>query len=377
MRTFILPDLGEGLQEAHIVEWHVGEGDAVSADQPLVSVETDKAVTEIPVPWSGRVARLLSSPGQTVKVGSPLAEFETASGSGEALHVTASPAAEASRAATIALVTGSQRPLAMPAVRSLARELGVDLADVRGTGPGGAVVVRDVAAAFRVLVGSATSESPAVAHEPAAGFEPLDAVRATMARRMAQSRAAVTPATVFEEARITAWHSRDDITSRLVRAIAAAAKAEPALNAWFDGEKGLKRHATLDLGIAVDAPAGLVVPVLRDAGSLGAAAVRAGVDRLVRGALDRTLSTAELRDPTFTLSNYGMIAGLHATPVVLPPQVAILGAGRVRRVLVPAETGPAAAVILPLSFTYDHRPVSGGEAARFVRALVADLERED
>ncbi|MFO1088401.1 MAG: dihydrolipoamide acetyltransferase family protein [Hyphomicrobiales bacterium] len=378
MRVFILPDLGEGLQEAHIVEWHVEEGEDVRADQPLVSVETDKAVTEIPVPWTGRIAKLLSTPGETVKVGSALAHFDVGfrhepDGS---TGVTRPPNAPAPTAA--AQPSPAQRSaVAMPAVRALARELGVDLASLAGTGPAGAIIVKDVANAFRAMVGApgATRAEPAAPSLPRQGYKPLDPVRAAMARKMAASHAAVVPATVFEEARISSWHGRDDITARLVRAIAVAIAREPVFNAFFDADHGLKPNEQLDLGVAVDTPAGLVVPVLRNAGRYSAAEVRSAVDGLVEAAIERRLGPEAFKDPTFTLSNYGMIAGLHATPVVLPPQVAILGAGRLRRILVPVETDAVAETVLPLSLTYDHRPITGGEAARFIKALVGDLER--
>jgi pyruvate dehydrogenase E2 component (dihydrolipoamide acetyltransferase) len=343
VRPFLLPDLGEGLREAEVVAWHVEAGDVVSADDPLVTVETDKAVTEVPSPWSGRLLRCCAVVGERVPVGAALVEFDL-----DPLGPVrmGPPQTTVEPAPLTALETPTRtagpRPPAMPAVRELARELGVDLAALHGSGPGGTILTRDVAAAFR-------------------GFEPLGGTRRAMAEAMARSAAAVVPATVMDEARFAG----EDVTVRLVRALCTAAHAEPALNAWFDADAGRRLHATVDVGLAVDAPHGLVVPVIRDAGRRGESDLRAEIDRLAAAVRERTITAGELAGATITLSNFGSVGGRFATPVVTPPQVAILGAGRIRDAL------------LPLSLTYDHRAATGGEAARFLQALIRDLERED
>lgn len=343
MRPFLLPDLGEGLREAEIVEWHVGEGDEVAADDALVTVETDKALTEIPAPWSGRILRLHGRTGERIAVGAPLAEYDLPPTGAAAPAVTAAPPA----VATAPRVAGAARaaPAAMPAVRALAAELGVDLAGIAGSGPHGTVAVRDVAAAYRAQV----------------GYEPLAGTRRAMADAMARAHAAVVPATVMDEARFRGG----DVTVRLVAAIAAAARAEPALNAWFDADAGRRVHADVHVGLAVDAPHGLVVPVLRDAGRRPSADLRAEVDRLAALVRERRVTPGDLAGATITLSNFGPLGGRFATPVVTPPQVAILGAGRLRDGL------------LPLSLTYDHRAATGGEAGRFLAAIVTALEKEE
>jgi pyruvate dehydrogenase E2 component (dihydrolipoamide acetyltransferase) len=341
MRSFRLPDLGEGLREAEIVEWHVGEGDLVAADDPLVTVETDKAVTDIPAPWAGRLLRLHGQVGERVAVGASLADYDLPE-----VGDTVEPAAEAVRPvvpASLPTRAAGAAP-AMPAVRALAAELGVDLATIAGTGPDGTVAVRDVAGAFR----------------DRAGFEPLAGARRAMADAMARSHAAVVPVTVMDEARF----GGGDVTVRLVSAIATAARVEPALNAWFDADAGRRLHEAVDVGLAVDAPHGLVVPVLRRADARSAGELRTEIDRLAVLVRDRRASSEDLAGATITLSNFGALGGRFATPVVTPPQVAILGAGRMRDGL------------LPLSLTYDHRAATGGEAARFLMAAVADLERE-
>jgi 2-oxoisovalerate dehydrogenase E2 component (dihydrolipoyl transacylase) len=266
----------------------------------------------------------------------------------------------------------------MPAVRILAAELGLNLAGIAGSGPDGTVLARDLAGALRRGRSGATELPSSVPeHADDAGWQPLSGVRRSMARNMERSRAEVAPATVHEEADVSAWVPGSDVTARLVRAILAGIAAEPALNGWFDGARGRKLQKELHLGVAVDIADGLVVPVLRDAGALDAGRLRSALNRLIEGARQRTLAPGDLVGATMTLTNYGMIAGLHATPVVIPPQIAILGSGRIGDRLRSGVDGPRVARILPLSLSYDHRCVTGGEAARFLRAVIASLETAD
>jgi pyruvate dehydrogenase E2 component (dihydrolipoamide acetyltransferase) len=375
MKAFHFPDLGEGLHEAQVVEWHVAEGDDVAADAPLLSVETDKAVTEVPAPWKGRIAKLCAAIGDTIHVGDEVVRYE---GEGEA-QPAATPTMQQKSAVPAEMPVQSSAPgrrvRAMPAVRILAAELGLDLAGIAGSGPDGTVLARDVAGALRRGRGGATELPSTVAQDPDdTGWQPLSGVRRSMARNMERSRAEIVPATVHEEADVSAWGQGADVTARLVRALLAGIAAEPALNGWFDGARGRKLHKELHLGVAVDIADGLVVPVLRDAGALDPVPLRSELDRLIEGARRRTLAPGDLVGATMTLTNYGMIAGLHATPVVTPPQIAILGSGRIGDRLRSNEDGPRVARILPLSLTYDHRCVTGGEAARFLRAVIANLE---
>ena len=364
MRQFILPDLGEGLEEAEIVTWHVNEGDHVVVDQPLVSVETDKAVVEVPSPQSGRIARLFGAKGDLVKVGAPLVEFaegehgDTGTVVGELGHAEKSPpaveAAEPERARVLQVV---------PAVRALARKLDVDLNVVQATGPGGTITRADVERAARSLA----EAGPA---------EPLRGMRRAMAQRMAAAHAEVARTTVIDEADIDDWHKGEDVTIRLVRAIAAACAAEPSLNAWYNADAGERRVIKrIDLGIAVDTEGGLIVPVLRNIGERDAPDLRAGLDRMRADAIARSIPPEELRGATITLSNFGMIGGRFANLVVVPPQVAIVGAGRIDQRVMVHDGRPAARRVLPLSLTFDHRVVTGGEAARFLVALKSALER--
>ena len=364
MSTFRLLDLGEGLAEAEIISWHVGVGDHVVSDQPLVAVETDKAVVEVPSPRSGRVTRLYAEVGARVQVGEPLVEFEgvgaqpdtgTVVGEVESGGAAAMPTPVAARSGV----------KATPAVRALARKRGVEISVLQGTGPGGAVTAKDV-------------ERGAATMADAGRAEPLRGVRRAMADRMARAHAEVVPATLTDVADIERWPAETVVMLRLIRAVAAGCDGAPALNAWFNGEERSRRlHRTIDLGIAVDTEDGLFVPVLRDVGHRVAEDLRDGLERLKRDVRARTIPPAEFRGQTITVSNFGPVGGRHAQLVVVPPQVAIIGVGRMTRDVVAAADVPAIHRQVPLSLTFDHRAVTGAEAARFLRAVIADLEKPD
>jgi pyruvate dehydrogenase E2 component (dihydrolipoamide acetyltransferase) len=367
MKTFRLPDLGEGLQQAEVSEWHVAENDDVAADQPLLSVETEKALVEIPSPRSGKIKRLLAKTGDLLPVGAALVEF--ADGADERpeagtvvgrLDSNAVPVRETGSAGDAAAPT---RARAAPAVRALAQRLNVDLAIVTPTGPNDTITAKDVERVSRIL-------------KEVGPLEMLRGVRRAMARSMAQAHAEVAPVTVNDDADLHAWWGGEQVLMlRLIRAIAAGCKAEPALNAWYDGRAvGRRVLEHIHLGVAVDTPDGLFVPVLRDVGNRTPEDLRAGLERLRRDVVARTIPPEELRGYTFILSNFGTFGGRYANPIVQPPTVAILGAGRVRDEVIAASGEPAVHPILPLSLTIDHRAVTGGEATRFLSAVIADLE---
>ena len=252
-----------------------------------------------------------------------------------------------------------------PAVRALARKLEVDLNLVQASGPGGSITRADVERAAKSLA----EVGPA---------EPVRGLRRAMAQRMAAAHAAVVPASVSELADIDDWATSSDITMRIVRAIARACRAEPALNAWYNPDTSERRVLLrVDLGIAVDLEGGLIVPVLRNVGERGTADLRAGLDRLRADAQARAIPPEELRGATITLSNFGMIGGKFANLIVVPPQVAIVGAGRINQEVVAKDGQVSIRRMLPVSITFDHRVVTGGEAARFLVALKRDLETAD
>jgi pyruvate dehydrogenase E2 component (dihydrolipoamide acetyltransferase) len=366
VKTFNLPDLGEGLQEAQIVEWHVKPGDHVQVDQPLVSVETAKAIVEIPSPYSGEVIRLLGAAGDTIHTGAPLVCFDRGEQDADAgtvvgrVEVGDQPA----QPAPAAIGRAAAAVKALPAVRALARQLNVDLAAVAASGPGGVITAADVQAAA-----SASAGTPA---------ESLRGLRLAMARNMDAARREVAPATIMDDADIEAWPSGSDVTVRLIRALVAGCQAEPGLNAWYDSHSMTRRLIPqIDVGVAIDVDDGLLVAVLRDAAARDAGNLRQGLERLHADAIARTIKPEELRGHSIVLSNFGMIGGRYAIPVVTPPTVAILGAGRARKQLVPVNDAAALRRMLPLSLTFDHRVVTGAEATRFLVAVIADLERAD
>jgi pyruvate dehydrogenase E2 component (dihydrolipoamide acetyltransferase) len=248
-------------------------------------------------------------------------------------------------------------------VRALARKLDVDLNLTHASGPDGTITRADVERAAKSL----TEAGPA---------EALRGMRRAMAQRMAMAHAQVVPATVSDEADIHDWAAGRDITIRLVQAIAVASQAEPSLNAWYNAQTGERRlMASVDVGIAVDIGEGLLVPVLRNVGRRDARDLRAGLDRMRADALARSIPPEELRGATITLSNFGMMGGRFANLVIVPPQVAIVGAGRIEERVLARNGQPAVRRTLPLSLTFDHRVVTGREATRFLAALKADLER--
>ncbi|MDZ4116938.1 MAG: dihydrolipoamide acetyltransferase family protein, partial [Xanthomonadaceae bacterium] len=206
--------------------------------------------------------------------------------------------------------------------------------------------------------------------------EQLKGVRRNMARVMADAHAKVALTTICDDADLHAWMGKQDITARLVRAMVAACKAVPALNAWFDGDKLVRTlHTQVDIGIAVDTDDGLFVPALRNADMLDANGVRGGIQRLRAQVADRSIAASELSGYTISLSNFGMFAGRYATPVVVPPTVAIIGAGKLSHDVVAVIGGIEVHRRLPLSLSFDHRACTGGEAARFLAALMDDLSQ--
>ena len=377
MTTFFLPDIGEGLQEAEIVTWHVGVGDHVVADQPLVSVETDKAVVEIPSPTSGHIAALHGEPGDLVDVGAALVDFTEGDTADAGAIVGALPPVEAATGAGPAGKHPANAPVqhpvnrATPAVRALASALGVDLATVVPTGPDGTVTRADVEAATG-------EEGLAVGLDRAAdeaSVEPLRGVRRAMDANMTRAHAQVVPASVTDEADVGDWPAGTDATVRLLRAVARACELEPALNASYLGrDRGRRLNGSVDVGIAVDTEHGLFVPVLRDVAHRAADDLRRGLDEMHADIVARTVPAEHLRGATITLSNFGTIGGLHAALVIVPPQVAIIGAGRARDAAAAHHGQLAIRRMLPLSLTFDHRVVMGGEATRFLNALRVDLE---
>lgn len=366
MKNFKLPDLGEGLPEAEIVEWHVKVGDTVTVDQVLVSVETAKAIVEVPSPEAGVIAKLYGEPGDIIHTGEPLLAYEGEGDDGGTVVGELKKAEAGSRqdqfivgAAPSSKRARSNR--ATPGVRALAERLGVSLEQIKGSGPGGLVTNDDV--------------HKHASHQKQLGdSEPLRGTRRTMARNMALSHAQVVPVSLFEDVDIGDWKTGADITMRLVRAIACACETSPAMNCWFDGDNLSRRLLDeVHIGIAVDTPDGLFVPVLRDVNHRSLKDLRKGLENLRDAVATRKIPPSEMQGATITLSNFGTMTGQYANPIVTPPQVAIVGAGTIREKVVPFKGEATIRPILPLSVTFDHRAATGGEASRFLGALVEAL----
>ncbi|MEE8464652.1 MAG: dihydrolipoamide acetyltransferase family protein [Gammaproteobacteria bacterium] len=392
MKTFMLPDLGEGLPEAEIVTWHVKEGDKIKVDEPLLSVETAKAVVEVPSPFSGTVVKLHAAEGGIVETGKPLADFrvegdsETSPGKAAADKKSADTGTVVGNMPTSdevvveTAVAGGKRKHAQgrvkaaPATRALAKKMGLDLASVPASGKFGQVTADDVRQAAQP--GPATAAPRPL---PVLGkAEPLRGPRRAMAQSMSLARDQVSPCTIFDDADIHGWLRKNDITARVLRAIAAGCRAEPGLNAFFDGESlSREMHGRVDIAMAVDTPDGLLVPVVRDVAGKDATQLRADINRIKKATHERTVAPADMRDYTITLSNFGMMAGRYATPVVVPPTVAILGTGGIRHDVIAVMGGVEVHRRIPLSLTFDHRCVTGGEACRFLAAVIADLGAEE
>jgi len=366
MKTFKLPDLGEGLTEAEIVEWHVKPGDEVAADMPLISVETDKAIVDIPCPYAGRITRLFGKTGDIVEVGSPLVEF--ADGEQESVDagtVVGEVKSSDEKIDEKPTVIGGQKGVrvqATPAVRALAHRLDVELENVSPSGRNGTITVADVERVSRRLKELGPPEL-------------LRGTRRAMALSMTRAHAEVVPATILDDADIEHWPDGTDISVRLVRAIASACQVEPALNAWYDAHSLSRRLLEkVDIAIAMDTPDGLFAPVLRDVSRRDDEDLRSGIDLLKEDVVNRSVQPESLREYTITLSNYGTITGRYGVPVVIPPTVAIVGCGRIEKRVVAVENVAAIHRIMPITLTFDHRAVTGGEAGRFLKEMINDLE---
>ncbi|QOC21293.1 2-oxo acid dehydrogenase subunit E2 [Wenzhouxiangella sp. AB-CW3] len=440
MKVFNLPDLGEGLPDAEIVEWLVSEGDEVTVDQPLVSMETAKAVVEVPSPFTGKVAKFHGGPGDVIKTGAPLAEFQVEGDAGAEATTQTEPPATETQAADDAgsteeksdqgdredsgTVVGKMQAggevlrertstvggvKVTPAVRALARKLKVDLAAVQASGADGVVTAADVRKAAEdgsaPAGGGSKPEAPAqpapspqpqpapqpqqqkteASPEPAprettasGDWEPVRGTRRTMARVMSESHRSVVPTTLMDDADIQGWKAGEDITVRLLRALWAGASAEPGLNAWFDGQQEMRIvHKNMHVGMAVDTPDGLFVAALRDVNQSDKAGLRGEINRLRENVQNRSIPPEDLKDYTIILSNFGKFAGRYATPVITPPCVAIVAAGALRHEVVPVLGGVEVHKMIPLSLTFDHRACTGGEAARFLKAMLDDLSKAE
>jgi pyruvate dehydrogenase E2 component (dihydrolipoamide acetyltransferase) len=412
---FKFPDIGEGLTEGIIIEWYVDKGNTVKVGQPLVKMETDKVVTDIPSPREGVIAARYGKVGETIHVGETLVELEIA---GEAAAGAPAPSTEAveekgagvvgtlevasdnaflpaSAEGTQAVpaVTGRTRKvLATPVARAMARELNIDINQVTGTGPAGRVMKSDIQNFHAPAVASAAVLTPSAPAAPEFLVEvrPMTQIRKSIAKNMLRSKQSTAHMTLFEEPEVSALvearsryreeYKKEDISLTylpfIIKAVVAALKRHPELNSEMDFDKGniLYKHY-YNIGIAVSTEDGLVVPVIRDADKLTVKELSRAVAELAVKARDRKLTLDDMKDGTFTITNYGALGGWFGVPVINYPQVGILGIGRINQQPVVVNGEIKVGNVMPLSLSVDHRMVDGAEATEFlndVAACVAD-----
>src|SRR6201996_3258785 len=395
MPAFLLPDLGEGLTEAEIVTWHVQTGDTVTVDQPIVEVETAKAVVEVPVPFAGRVTALYGQPGDVVAVGEPLLSVDTVE-SGNVLvgygtstgHRRRHRATRSSGDSSVPPRNG-RLPVASPLIRQLARSAGLDLATIRGSGRGGLITRADVDAAI-----NARQAGPGAVPQPAPGVpEPADGViripiqglRKSVADKLSRSRREIPEATVWvdvdatEMLRLRAALNADEsapkisLLALLSRFTILALRRHPELNARIEGDE-IVMGPSVHLGFAAQTDRGLLVPVVRDAQAHTLEQLAVAVAERTRRARDGTLGPAELTGGTFTVNNYGVFGVDGSAAIINHPEAAILGIGRIiqRPWVVDGQVVPRQMTELTLAF--DHRVCDGGTAGGVLRFIADCVE---
>ena len=417
-----LPPLGEGADSGTVVNLFVKEGDQVAKDQPIIELENEKAVATIPSPGAGTVRQLFVKTGDKISVGQRiLALAESAGAAGGAT----SPVAPKDRASEPEAAdvstdrdepqTGTEppaakpgsAPAAAPSIRKLARDLGIDLARVRGSARGGRILLEDVRAYIQRLQrlaaepkGAGAAPSPAPAPKPApvqidfskwgpVSKNPLSPLRRVIERRMTESWTTIPHVTQFDRADITALNdlrkkhapayelegARLTLTSFVLKIVVDTLKKHPLFNSSLDeAAQQIVLKQYYHLGVAVDTEAGLIVPVIRNADKKSVLELSKELEDLAKKARDRKVSVEELHGGTFTISNQGGVGGAHFTPIINKPEVAILGLGR--GMLKPVVRGDKieARLMVPLGFSYDHRVIDGAMAARFIVDLVQAFE---
>lgn len=416
--TFNFPDLGEGLEEGTILEWYVKEGDSVMVGDSIVQMETDKVVADIPSPRSGIIAARYGDVGDVIHVGAPLVDIELKDDVGDqavtAEKSASQPIPKSEESAAVvgtielagdnALLEASneglsrsgyikddaRKVLATPVARALSKEMGIDIRDVPGSGPSGRVRKEDILN-FRYQTSPATSETESVRSVDMTDdvtYEPLTQIRKTIAKNVLHSKHNAAHMSIFEEVEITplmqvitrykqAFADKGVKLTYLpfiVKAVAQALKHHPQLNAQIDSENNrmIVRHR-YNIAIAVDTQDGLVVPVIRDADRLSIFQTAKQIGELASKARARKLTLEDMKDGSFSVTSFGSMGGIFATPVINYPQAGILGIGRVMKTPVVKENEIVVGNIMPLSLTVDHRIVDGGETARFLKRAMEYL----
>jgi pyruvate dehydrogenase E2 component (dihydrolipoamide acetyltransferase) len=410
---FNFPDIGEGLEEGTILEWYVSKGQLIKAGQPLVNMETDKVVTDIPSPRAGIIVEMFGEVGEIVHVGKPLVEIETeAEGAVETTTETPKtmlieegaavmgtmelagnnaalpPSDEGATKDTAQEESVTRKALATPLARAMAREMKVDINKVTGTGPSGRVTKEDIQSYSPASLPSEIVEHPESTIPTVSGdlttYEPLSQIRKAIAKNMLNSKQSTAHMTLFEEVEISElMRIREKLKKTfadknvkltylpfVVKATVQALKQHRPLNSQMDLEHDRMVYKNrYNIAIAVDTPEGLVVPVIKDADKLSILQIAQKIAELSDKARDRKLTMDDMKDGTFTITNYGSIGGIFATPVINYPQAGILGIGRLLKTPIVKDDQIVIGNVLPLSLSLDHRIVDGGDASRFINRL--------
>lgn len=389
--VFKMPDLGEGTVTAEVVEWKVKVGDAVTEDQIIAEVMTDKAAVEIPAPVSGKVVSITGGPGDMVAVGSELIAFETSDSAAAKKPAAAAappPAASARAAPAVAPAVVPTRVMASPATRRKAHVAGVDLAAVSGSGPGGRISAQDLEAVISGSGDTAIRPAMRMARE---GTEEIKiiGVRRLIAQRMSDSKRNIPHFAYVEEVDVTELEAlRQHLNAKLgksapaltylpflVAALTRVLPQFPQCNAVHDAERNLiVRHRAVHVGIATQTPEGLKVPVLRNAEAMSLAVIAGEIRRLSEAARNNKSTRDELTGSTITVTSLGRLGGIASTPVINAPEVAIIGVNKAVERPVVADGVITVRRIMNLSSSFDHRFVDGFDAAAMIQALKERLE---
>jgi pyruvate dehydrogenase E2 component (dihydrolipoamide acetyltransferase) len=408
---FKFPDIGEGLTEGEIVRWLVKEGDEIKEGQPLVEVETDKALAEIPSPRTGVILKILAKEKEIVKVGqviviigekgeavaAPPPKPKSVGVVGELEEAPEEAPAVVARAEAVKPAFVSPHALATPAIRALAKELGTDLDKVKGTGLEGRVLEKDVrlTAEGKEKPVEEVKRPTKIKKYDLYGYVdriPLRGVRRSIAKAMVKSKYTAPHVTTMDEADVTElWKIREKekktaekkgikltILPFIIKAVIAGLKEHPYLNATLDDENEeiiVKKY--FNIGMATDTPEGLMVPVVKNAGDKSILHLAEELTQLAEKARNRSIDLADLKGGTFTITNYGALGGIYGTPIINHPEVAILGVGKIKDMPVVRDGKIEVRKILHLALSFDHRVVDGGEAARFLNTVIARLEDPD
>lgn len=367
MKIFRLPDLGEGLPDAQIREWYIKEGDSVTIDQPLVAMETAKALVDVPSPYDGIIEKLFGTIEDTIQTGDPLIGFaDNAEKADVGRQDTGTVVGNIEVNDTVIandtfhIRNTTPHDAITPAARALARRRDIDLHKVPAHD--GQIHIADLKIAAKTHAASPE------------GFEPLSAVRRAMILSMEKSHKEIVPVTITDDVDIHAWYGKENITIRIIRAIEKACALEPMLNASFDGKRmAYKLNPQVNIGLAVDTSHGLYVPVLHNISEQSDDTIRSLINQYKQQAETKSIPKEALHGATIMLSNFGTIAGRYATPILLPPMTAIVGIGQLREAVVAFQGQIVIHKILPISLSVDHRAITGGEAARFLQALITSL----